>query len=364
MSSAVITSGGVPITSEGAPVEVGTPSYNEIVAAAVLDMPLQDDAASTVVVNNAGTDGTLVGGDNTADLSTTGPTTWLPKALDFDGAADYVNIAAAAISYAAGEPFAVAAWVYRTGSGTQTLCGEIGSISSRVFYNDDGVDEGRLFVRFGQSQTFFTPTIPASDSWHFVGLKRDSSGNTYGQIDDEQDGPVTTTGLFEPDAIAARESTVYNDGPIAGFVVLGEAADLDELRLGPEPTYTSGATLAANGAYDVGTWDAQSNGTITYEWRVRNNGTVVDSGTGESGFATLQLGTNLFEVRASNLGGYGPGDKGDGWYELTTLLVVDEHINTEYAVKVFPITAASKHPGVTASHKVILQTTAIRPPLG
>ena len=47
-----------------------------------------DDAASTTVTNESGTDGTLVGGDNTEDLSITGK---LDDAFNFNGTDDYVN---------------------------------------------------------------------------------------------------------------------------------------------------------------------------------------------------------------------------------------------------------------------------------
>ena len=66
--------------------------YNTLIQTAVAHWPLQDDAANTTVEDAGGSyDGTLQGGSNTADLSTTGPTTWLPKALAFDGVDDFLD---------------------------------------------------------------------------------------------------------------------------------------------------------------------------------------------------------------------------------------------------------------------------------
>src|SRR5690606_737889 len=103
-------------------------------------------------------------------------------------------------------------------------------------------------------------------------------------------------------------------------------------------TYTSGASLAQNGALDVGDWEDYSNGTATFEWVVANAaGTVIDSGTGDTGTATgLTPGTFYLYVRASNSGGYDVGDHGeregaygeanDGYYEVASVTVVPKRV--------------------------------------
>lgn len=74
------------------------PSYNSLVTAAKLFVPLQDNAASTAVATYSegapAADATLVGGKNTADLfgASDGPNDYLPGAMTFDGVADYINI--------------------------------------------------------------------------------------------------------------------------------------------------------------------------------------------------------------------------------------------------------------------------------
>src|SRR5690606_8599158 len=57
--------------------------------------PLQDDAASTAVVDASGKGrhGDLVGGENTSAKSTTCPNGWLTKAFDLNGSDDYVSVA-------------------------------------------------------------------------------------------------------------------------------------------------------------------------------------------------------------------------------------------------------------------------------
>lgn len=56
------------------------------------DWPCQDDAASTVVddASSNAIDGVLTGGDDTEDLSVTGPNNYLTKALSLDATNDYV----------------------------------------------------------------------------------------------------------------------------------------------------------------------------------------------------------------------------------------------------------------------------------
>jgi len=97
---------------------------------------LNDDAANTTVVEDGGTHtGTLVGGDNTADITTSGK---ISTALLFDGSADYVTIADNnALSFGDGtndSPFSVSLWcktTYGTGS-SRTMFGK---------YNSDSVSE-------------------------------------------------------------------------------------------------------------------------------------------------------------------------------------------------------------------------------
>jgi hypothetical protein len=61
-------------------------------AALVLKLACQDNAASTTVVASTGSNGTLVGGDNTSAKSDTGPGGSYPLSLHLNGSDDYITI--------------------------------------------------------------------------------------------------------------------------------------------------------------------------------------------------------------------------------------------------------------------------------
>lgn len=60
----------------------------DLSANVVAQYKMNDDADNTTVTNEIGTDGTLAGGSNTADISTTGK---INNAFDFDGTHDYID---------------------------------------------------------------------------------------------------------------------------------------------------------------------------------------------------------------------------------------------------------------------------------
>ena len=65
---------------------------------------LNDDLSNTTVVNEKASDGTLIGGNNTEDLSESGK---INNCLHFDGSADYVDIGLNTFSASAG---AISVW--------------------------------------------------------------------------------------------------------------------------------------------------------------------------------------------------------------------------------------------------------------
>lgn len=117
--------------------------------------------------------------------------------------------------------------------------------------------------------------------------------------------------------------------------------DGNYLIWGDGPAYTSGASLAPNGNFNVGTWDAKSNGPLTYEVVAATAaGDVVDSATGASGALDLSSvpgQTVYLLVRASNSGGYDVGDYAtrvssygsadDGYYEVASVTATDTRIH-------------------------------------
>lgn len=115
---------------------------------------------------------------------------------------------------------------------------------------------------------------------------------------------------------------------VASAAVLYSAAALAD---GSSPTYTSGATLAADGAYTLGTW---SSGTGTTYWETR----LVDSSDNvlwysrnqnTYGTALVNVGTMYLEARGNDDNGYNTGDStvgesADGWYRLTSAVTTSE----------------------------------------
>jgi hypothetical protein len=92
--------------------------YSDTLAACPVVVPLQDDAANTTVVTT-GTisgSGTLTSGGNTADRTTTGPTTWLPKALQFNNSA-YISLPQVE-ALKAKSAVTLACWINHSGSVT------------------------------------------------------------------------------------------------------------------------------------------------------------------------------------------------------------------------------------------------------
>lgn len=305
--------------------------------------PLQDDAASTVVddVSSNARDFGLNGGNNTEDLSTTGPNGYLAKSLQFDGANDFCSRAAISdlatnISYFC--------WVYldSAASGTdQEFAGIIEFLSgigiTRTSANQIRLVEDGVGVRSG-------PVATSEDTWIHVGMTLNGTSGTLWL-----NGSAVDTDSFTVATQAAKILRIGTNGTrellgrvsetvaFSDVLTSGEASNL---YLGPEAVYSSGASLGDDGAYSVGSWglpspfNLGSNGTITYEWVIANAaGSVVDSGSGSSGTAdiTSEAGNTVYLlVRASNTGGYDVGDKatrtsgygssGDGYYEVDSVV--------------------------------------------
>lgn len=89
----------------------GVDMLAELLALCVARYDLQDDAASTVVVDSvAGANCALVGGGNTAAISVAGPTAGLPKSLQLNGSSHYISRTGHPL--VATTDFTECAWVY------------------------------------------------------------------------------------------------------------------------------------------------------------------------------------------------------------------------------------------------------------
>ncbi|MGN6546468.1 MAG: hypothetical protein ACTHK7_15545 [Aureliella sp.] len=110
------------------------------------------------------------------------------------------------------------------------------------------------------------------------------------------------------------------NGHIAGYAQFQrKLSDAEEAEAfaGPEPinlTAPTGSMSSGTFNGNVGTWDSQSNGTISCAWELRNvTGDVVEaSGTAASGAditaSASYAGSYYLHVRASNDGGYDPAE--------------------------------------------------------
>lgn len=92
----------------------------DIRASAIAAYDLQDDAATTVILDSfGGTSCTLQGGDNTATISTTGPNSRLTKSLQLDGSNDYISRTGHPLSSASA--WTMEAYVYLNASGSYPM---------------------------------------------------------------------------------------------------------------------------------------------------------------------------------------------------------------------------------------------------
>lgn len=320
-------------------------SYNSLIADTdlVASYLLDDDAASTTIVADTGDNGVLAGGSNTQDLTLSGAE-WRNKALGFVAAnGDHITIDSASLEAAMSTTAAFAVSLWANTSQT-TPEGHL------VAFGTDSTDRWSLGIHSTTGDFGFrlfdnnvSGHVSGANPGGWVHLVADWDNATrrlyVNGIAQSGTQQISAPGASGDVMVATRTIGIGQyTGSLDEILFYSRSlssAEVSELGAGPEPTYTSGATLAANGAYDVGTWTDPSNGTRTYEWVVvEADGTVVDSGTGATGTADLGATTGLLTllVRATNDGGYDVGDfatrtsgygsAGDGYYEVATVTAV------------------------------------------
>jgi hypothetical protein len=187
---------------------------------------LQDDAASTTIVAAVGSNGALVGGSNTADITTTGPGGSFPKALHFDGTDDYIN--SADVTFAANAAGTIACWVKLDTLGG-ALCASGGGGAT-----DDAIhlQQTQAVVRVSDATDTLTwNSNIAVDTWyHFVFTRGVTGGvwkawingvaQTDTRVGSAADFIITAIG----NATAGTGVTIL-DGSVAGWVVRDDEAD-------------------------------------------------------------------------------------------------------------------------------------------
>lgn len=296
---------------------------------------LQDDAASTAVDDQSSNarDGTLTGGDNTSDISNTGPNSYLAKSLDFDGTADYVDIGAVGIG---------------TSSDLTLLCWAYADVLSGIQYLmgvQDGGNDGSKAMRFngtdlegftiGNNTKIATAAFTDTMTWKHCGMRFDhgtdltmyvngSGGTSTSCVGQTITAELTNFKLARrPDG-----SSLFLNGRIAGaaiFTRLLTTAECDEHRLGAElvnsvaPVVSGPETEGQTLSVTTGTWAlpapfaSGSNGTATYsyQWTRSDNGSGLNeadiSGATSSTYTLVAADVGKYirsRVRASNDGGF------------------------------------------------------------
>jgi len=286
---------------------------------------LQDNAASTVVVDDSGNgiNGVLVGGSNTSDLAEAGPTSWQPSAIRF-APSDYITQALSAL----GGDDATILMTLKADSNVgvgEGWChfGEsnTGSSSHYLHASEFYCSALRGTSSSATSRINFNP-VPDVTSWRNLAIKTTPGLAGFRVRMDGSTEYNTTgiTGLYTGGSwcLGKSAAAIFFEGAMAGVSIWSRALTNAEEAMafaGPNPVNSVAPTLSiASSSWSgtVGTWalpspfSLVSNGTITYTWELRDadDDSVVDSGSGSSPSGTGSYsGEHYLRVAASNTGG-------------------------------------------------------------
>lgn len=303
---------------------LGSHAGNQVAQSRVCAYPLQDNAASTTVLDYSGhsRDGTLNTG-TTAALTAAGPNLWLPASLQFTGT-QYVTLPDTTEINTAGQT--LLAWVKSTDSGgiNRSWFGQGVNEPGR---NWNFTSEGGVRWRHGNGQIGYSAT-PLN--WNCVGIALPASATTTNDLATIRINGANVSGSRL--AGANQTLTTFGEtGPyIAADILLGAGgglylgsiamlsrfsralttAEIDEYYSGPEPvnsvapvasgTATVGETLSVT----TGTWGVAApfgpNGTIiyTYQW------TASDDNIGTNEINISGATSSTFELTDSEIGKY------------------------------------------------------------
>tara|TARA_Y100000593_G_scaffold73145_1_gene134345 strand:- start:14072 stop:15163 length:1092 start_codon:yes stop_codon:yes gene_type:complete len=302
-------------------------SYNEFFGLGTHSEPsvldgwwkLQDESGSSIedATSNSNS-GTLNGGYDIEDIATTGPTNWLSQGLDLDGMGDYLSFGTIA-GYSKTTAFSAGLWVRPDGAinyfqtfmarqrqpstfdGWTLRVGGSGSREKLAFYIHDGSDN---MYRIANSNIF------SSSQWYFIGASYDGSNSVGGitlylngsSVSSTAGSDTTLSGTINYSsssglAIGARDEDQGGifDGIVgSAFIASKEmtAAEWDEVYDGPEPLNTVAPSISGNAPVgstltcDGGSWDGQSNGTVTVSYQWKRNGSNI-SGATSSTYTTV-----------------------------------------------------------------------------
>lgn len=209
----------------------------------------------------------------------TGPTGWLANAFDTTSA----DIeASSSVSGTAARTACM--WVYRDGAQASSAAifsfdlGSSGSSGSRWTVRVDSTSSHGLRVEIQGSGYTSSLVVPDAE-WAFIGVTFSGTQLQHNTlyVNGSSESATGTSTLNTSSSITnigrGAGTTLANfAGLIADVRHYSRAlstAELDEIRLGPEPVNTAAPTIDRNGIVSAGTWDSDGNGTValTYQWQ-------------------------------------------------------------------------------------------------
>lgn len=293
---------------------------------------MQDDAATTTVVDSSsgGSNGTLVGGDNSDDLSGTGPNSWLAKALDYSLGSSYTNLPITP-SYSADEA-SMLAWFKANSNSVAAGAYAINEFtvggSKRSFqpFSDGNVYSGAFRTNGSAAINRVTVgSVGSMTSWRKICIKSENAASGWVfRADGTTEATATGDTLLSSSQThrIGHNGSEYFNGLIAGVAIFSrKLTDAEEANYfdGPEPLNTVAPAITGTEQQSdtltcsTGSWDSQSNGTITYsyQWTRSNDGAgsgeVNISGATSSTYVPVAGDVGKFLrclVRGSNDGGF------------------------------------------------------------
>ena len=297
---------------------------------------LQDNAASTTVVDSSSNSRNGVAARNTSLVSTTGPGGPFPNSLDFDGVSDFISANAAVVTDA---PLTLLARFSPDSVAALNVLSHVGdsgdNYRSALWHRGDQTGDYIHAITTAPAPTVQgVSTVGATigGSWYTAAAVFASDSSRAAFLDGGSKGTDTTTkdlgaGSVNVFRIGCNNHNglgngLFYDGKIADASIWSRAltdTEVAQWDAGPEPLNTvapalsgtaqEGETLSAT----TGAWDSQSNGTITYgyQWTRSDD----NSGTNEADISgatsatytlvSADVGKNVrCRVRGTNDGGF------------------------------------------------------------
>jgi len=288
---------------------------------------LQDDGTSTTLADEQGSRNlTITSWDSASGRTTTGPNSgYLSSAINFFGwgnqQAQYGGGSGARWSH---DDFTYLIWAKcDDATDLRTIMSTGGA--EYYQYRDLTAERGRYRVQSRDAASGGYATVTTTHSsdltgWHHYSM-RDNQSSRHGSYDLTNSSTDSTSQSCEDDnriSVGGRwrggTSDNYFNGKLAGAALFSRILTDDEVaehKNGPEPLNTVqpgisgdtevGSTLTCDG----GSWDSQSNGTVTVAFQWQRDGSDISSATSSSyTTVSLDVGTSITcKCTASNDGG-------------------------------------------------------------